>query len=320
MSPGAGDRFSGGFTLIELLLALLLGALLVLLVLRSYLGAKTVQRWHHASSSLDIRGARALGILSRDLRMAGFLAGADVAGDEVPPEAPDCAPGDDWVLWPQGLQVLYAGSVAARNLLPCLPLRQLQPATPLLGIRRVDGAATWGWESGWMPREPRRRQWYLRRDADGRGSMFWSGDRTFAEPVDVESASYWAYRARIYYVRRYSVRRSDAIPTLCVERLMASALRSECLVEGIESLRVEFAVDRDADGVPDSLAVVPEPSMRLTHAQIYVLSRTIQSPGTEVGPQRIGLGGGWVEVAADGHLRRLYQSTVPLMGLAPAAF
>ena len=59
-----------------------------------------------------------------------------------------------------------------------------------------------------------------------------------------------------WYVGRCSVcgGSADSIPTLRMIELTGSTTTNSAMVEGIESMRVEYALDRDGDGVPETLS------------------------------------------------------------------
>ena len=306
----------GGYTLVELLVVTGLSALLMVAMLQAYLSGKSVLRWQSASARLDVDGLRALEILTRDIRMSGFFGGAEAARIVVPDDAPDCGDRRRWALAPAQLGHIRAGRhPAADNHFGCLPLAALDDRSDIMAIKRVAGGPSWGPGSEWHGRRPEATQWYLGVDEYARGRFLWVGDGVPRSPDDVDRVSYWAFRARIYYIRRYSVRPDDRIPTLCVERLMGRGLRSECLVEGVEGMRFEFALDADGDGFADTLTDAPSEAdlANTTHVMVYLLLRSLESPGVVHGAAEIRLGPGAVPVTDDGLLRRSFSATVPVM-------
>jgi len=305
-----------GYTLVELLVVTGLSALLMVAMLQAYLSGKSVLRWQSASARLDVDGLRALDILTRDIRMSGFFGGAEAARIVVPDDAPDCGSRRRWALTPARLGHIGAGRhPGADNHFGCLPLAALDDRSDILAIKRVAGGPTWGPGSEWRGRRPESTQWYLGVDDYARGRFLWVGDGVPRSPEEVDRVSYWAVRARIYYIRRYSVSPADRIPTLCVERLMGRGLRSECLVEGVEGMRFEFALDADGDGFADRLTSDPtaDDLANTTHEMVYLLMRSLESPGAVQGPVETRLGPGALPVTDDGFLRRGFSATVPVM-------
>jgi type IV pilus assembly protein PilW len=303
-----------GFTLVELLVALALSLLLVGASLQAYLAAKRALLWQAASSRLDADGHWALALISRDLRMAGYFAGAALPA-AAPDGRPHCSDGDSWPLRPAALELWSAAMLRAGTpRLDCLPLADLQEGSDIAALRRVDGAATWGPYSDRDRRGADRTQWYLAVGPAGEARLHWQGEGVPVPPAENPGFSYWAYRARIYYVRSYSSMRDDGIPTLCVERLLGRGMRSECLVEGVEKFRVEVLVDGDGDGTPERLlgpGSAFDPS-EITHVQLHFLMRSVHAPGVSKRPTQLRLGAERVTVAPDGHLRRVYSATVAL--------
>lgn len=291
--------------------AMLLGAML-----QAYLAAKAALRWQEASARMDVDGYRALQLMVDDLRMAGFFAGADVNETAVPVTAPSCGAAPNWALALEPLAHFPAPQPAqGLAAMTCLPLAHLEPQSDLIAVRGVDGAPSWGPLASWVSRAPRDKQWYLGVGADSSGTFHWVEDGGAREPSDADVTNYWAFGARIYFVRRYSVTTSDRLPTLCVERLMGAQMRSECLVEGVERIRVEFAIDVNGDGVADRIARTPAEGFlhAVTHMHIYLLVRSVEALDGERMDRAFVLGGEAIDVAGDGHMRRTYTATVPLL-------
>ena len=304
-----------GFSLLQLLLAIALSVFLIAASLQAYLAGAAALRRQAASAQLDVDGYRALQLLTRELRMAGFLGGAQPAQIAVPADAPDCTPGDRWPLTPGRPLVLnHDDLLQATPALACLPLTSLLPQAELLVVQRVDGAASWGPASAWRGREPDSTQWYLAVDRYGSARFHWADRGVPRSPPDADTVNYWAYHARIFYLRDYAASAGDGLPTLCVERLMGRGMRSECLVEGVEDLQLDLLVDDDADGMPERIADVHGGTAAgvATHVLVRVSlrsadalsTRRVQAPEARTLPA--------APLSADGYLRRSYSMTVAL--------
>ena len=304
-----------GMTLVAFMVALALGALLLLLAAELLLASRRSLVWQAAVTQLERAGERGLSLVSTDLRMAGFLGG--VRSVSLPAGAPGCGGPDGWALGPfPALAFADRGATDDHRLsdgsMPaCLPLRYLQPGSDLLALKR---AATL--ETGAGGRAVRETQWYLLADTQGRGTFDYVGLATGALASGDRQLREW--RTAIYYVRDYSTEAGDGIPALCVERLQGSAMRSECLVEGVERLHVEFHCDRDADGRPDEVLAAPSAAdlRRATHATVYLQVRTLAHfrPRQERSELRFGREG-VVIPAGDPYLHRVFVRTVPLRNL-----
>ena len=91
---------------------------------------------------------------------------------------------------------------------------------------------------------------------------------------------------------------------------------TECLVEGIENLQVEFGVDSNnpPDYIPEFFTATPTATQLETAvaARIYLLSRSINELPGYTNDKTYVLGETTVAAADDGHYRRVLQTTVML--------
>jgi len=308
-----------GFTLVELMLALLLGALLSGAALQAFSSAWQSLRWHLALLRLEQDGRYALGLLSAELQMAGFFARSVLRPPLPPPGAPGCGPHANWPLQ-LDTPLALANDVAAGApvqldgvRLDCLPTQHLQPGSDVLGIKRSAARPAGLAGPGGLASAPLRSgYWYLvYRDAGT--ALSWQRATT-GQSVPADS-QWWELRASVFFLRRYSVTPEDGVPTLCAERLRPSGMRSECLVEGVEALHLEFGLDSDGDGAVDRHVETLAPGQwrAAREARVYLLMRSLHrlpaAPETSSYP----LGARRVTVAVDGHLRRVLSATVPLL-------
>ena len=149
-----------------------------------------------------------------------------------------------------------------------------------------------------------------------KGSQLTVIDKTAGSRVDA-----WQYQPQLLFVRSYSIAAGDGIPTLCRKFLTTSATAialdsTECLVEGIENLQVEFGLDTNNpfDFVPDYYETEPTAAELETAvtARIYVLSRSINEVAGYTNDKSYNLGSITVAAANDGYYRRVLQTTVML--------
>mgnify|MGYP003564695758 FL=1 len=308
-------------TLVAFMVALALGALLLLLAAELLLASRRSLLWQAAVTQLERSGERGLALVTAELAMAGFLGGVRFV--TLPPGAPGCGAADGWALAPfPALALADRGATDEHRLSDgstpdCLPGRYLQPGSDLLALKR---AATL--ETGAGGRALRDTQWYLLADPTGGGTFdYVDAGAGMGGPASAgQQVREW--RSSIYYVRDYSIQPGDGIPTLCVERLQGSAMRSECLVEGVERLHVEFHVDRDADGRADEVLAAPGAAAlrQATHATVYLQVRTLASLRAKAESSELRLGRERVVVpAGDPYLHRVFVRTVPLRNLSWSA-
>lgn len=305
-----------GMTLVAFMVALALGAMLLLLAAELLLASRRSLLWQAAVTQLERAGERGLSLVTAELRMAGFLGG--VRSVSLPAGAPGCDGSEGWALAPfPALAFADRGAADDARLSDgstpaCLPLRYLQSGSDLLALKR---AATV--ETGAGGRALVATQWYLLADSAGRGAFVYLGAATGGGlPSDGRQVREW--RSSIYYVRDYSLEPGDGVPALCVERLQGSAMRSECLVEGVERLHVEFHCDRDGDGRADVVLASPDAAdlRGATHATVYLQLRTLASLRGPEASVELQLGRERVLIpAGDPYLHRVFVRTVPLRNL-----
>jgi len=322
-----------GLTLIELLISILLGALLSLAVSSVYLGSVRHFMVENEMSRLQENGRFSLNLLRRELSQAGFLAGVHVIKN--PPSQPvssDCVSSGNWALdtrTPLDLinnasKTLSAPLVTISGaVLNCLNSYDLVKGSDVLAVKRTAGGYSVknGVYSGGA--RARNGQWYLRVDNQS-NSYSWINSKSRGFPAaDIAANSgvdYWAYFARIFYLRNYSHTPADGIPTLCIESLSGGvglgSMRSQCVIEGVEDMQIEFGLDTNFDNSPDVFTDAPLESefANLVVARIYLLMRsTVEVPGAA--RERIYEMGGKKVVRRDRYLRRLVSSTVPLSNI-----
>jgi len=316
-----------GVTLVELLLSMTLAMLLVASVLQVYRIGKSVLRWQIEVARMEESGRHALGLLVRELRMAGFF--AREAMPALPPStaaAPACGDLQGWALdlhTPLDLLNDFTGGAArftSGARLACLPESGLVTGADALVIKR--SAALPSWTAGREPdlRPLRGARWYLVTAAAGPSALaFVDAAGHSSRTMDKES-TWWELYSHVFYLRNYSRTPGDGIPTLCDERL-GSTMRSVCLVEGVESLQIEFAVDADGDGAAETLLRAPGPGQlaAATAAHVHVLTRSLNPVHRLPRAQSLQLGATAIDLSADRYLRRVFSATVSLHNIRAQA-
>ncbi len=127
------------------------------------------------------------------------------------------------------------------------------------------------------------------------------------------------YYTHIYFVANNSVG-TDGVPTLKRAELTGSGFTIVPLVEGIENLKLDYGIDTNGDGMPESYSPTPSTVAdwrNVTAAKVYVLARNTEtSPGytdsktytldsaTTVGP------------FSNGYRRHVFNTTVKLANVA----
>lgn len=314
-----------GVGLVELMIAMLIGLVLVagligqLLQVRAHLGQTD------RLASLVAGGSLGLAIISQDASLAGFWGRsfdpADIrlpaglysrADDSARLKGADCGP--TRVEPDTGAAKAYAfdlirpiehtdASVGpARH--DCL--RDVEPGSDILTIRRVYGSST-----------------PVDRLKAGRVYLYSAArsaepDRLLIGPDagagDATGGSYWRYFPTIYFIRKHARHSGDGIPTLCRKELVSGpAWRSECLVEGVETLQLEFGIDTNRDGAPNRYTDQPTTSelALVSTVRIHLLLRSLSPQPGPPRQQRFQLGRQHIDTN-DRYQRKLVSTTVVL--------
>lgn len=323
-----GARRTGGFSLVELMVALLLGAILSAGMAAAYIGAKQSAFYDDQLARMQENGRFALRLLTRELAMAGFFAGAPGLGDVTPvPVGTDCGE-DNWVLdgsTPLGFVSDHDGAAVpvsvAGTALDCLNGRDIPVGADLLIVKRTSGEPSLvGAALAEQLGNSSIRGWYLRVVAGEPAGWEHLAPAELPGLVSASSAeAYWRGITKVFFIRKYSDPndRQDDIPTLCMETMSGNAMTARCMVEGIEDMQFEFGIDTDADGVPDRYSNAPtaDDMAGAVTARVYLLVRSIRPVAGWVDEQAHSLGRKIVSGRADGHLRRVFSSTVLLRNL-----
>lgn len=322
-----------GFTLIELLISLGLALGLVVAILQVYRLGTALLRWQVEAARLEENGRYALGLIARELEMAGFFArlpasalqeaSAALPSGAPQPGTPDCGASAGWALdaaTPLDILDNHSGDEArfqSGKRLSCLPEASLLAGSDALAVKRSAALPTHSPDSTAPRRGLILPRWFLRTGGGEPASLVWRDEADGAPAVD-STQDWWEWRASIFYLRDYSAAPGDGVPSLCQERL-AGTLRSVCLVEDVEALQVEIGVDRDADGVADDYLASPSPEALDTavSARVFLLLRSRDAVFSRPQAVDFQLGAQPYRAEPDRHLRRLFARTVRLPNLSP---
>ena len=134
--------------------------------------------------------------------------------------------------------------------------------------------------------------------------------------VSDDRVSLWEAVARIFYIRNYSDPgdREDGLPVLCMEELAKDAMLTRCLVEGVENMQLELGIDTDGDSVANRYVSPAEVRdyVGAVSTRVSLLLRSVY-PVAGLRDTRIyRLGPSRVSAPGDGHLRRVFSTTVEL--------
>ena len=127
------------------------------------------------------------------------------------------------------------------------------------------------------------------------------------------------YYTHIFFVANNSVG-TDGVPTLKRAELTASGFTIVPLVEGIENLKLEYGIDTNGDGMPETYTPTPATVAdwrNVTAAKVFVLARNTEpSPGyTDSKTYTLGSAPA-VGPFGNGYRRHVFNTTVKLANVA----
>lgn len=127
------------------------------------------------------------------------------------------------------------------------------------------------------------------------------------------------YHTHIYFVANNSVG-TDGVPTLKRAELTGSGFTIVPLVEGIENLKLEYGIDTNGDGMPETYTPTPATVANwrnVTAARVFVLARNTElSPGYTDSKTYTLDGATTVGSFGDGYRRHVFNTTVKLANVA----
>jgi type IV pilus assembly protein PilW len=319
-----------GLTLVELMVGVTLGLLMTAALLRLFADASANgQNLQRASVQIE-NGRYAAELLREELQLAGFFGEVDLAAATyTTPNPCSTAPASptDFGAHPLTLPTAVRGYGAAEAL-GCLNSRRT--GTDALAVRRLDveSVAPADLPSGVFALQ------HSFCDIDPvTGRMVFGTQNLAKDAFKLRDRGCTVrnrvrpYLPRIYYVANCSNcgTGGDAIPTLKRVDLVGGQLVETALVEGVDTLRIEYGFDTDENGTPDLFLVQAQASGAASRWENvvalrlhYVVRSTDKALGESLaGAQTFNLGGaGDLSFTADGYVRRAYSTTVRLINVS----
>ena len=122
----------------------------------------------------------------------------------------------------------------------------------------------------------------------------------------------------VFYVRNYSATAGDGIPTLMRANSESGAMQAaQPVIEGIQSLKLEYGQDTDEDGSPDIFndcaACTETDWANVVAVRIHVLARNLEASSGYVEDKSYVLGATTLGPFNDGFMRHAYSSYVRLV-------
>jgi type IV pilus assembly protein PilW len=325
-------RRQAGVSLVEIMVALAVGMIITAAMLLLFANASSQgQNIQRASSHIE-NGRYATEYLREDLSLAGFFGELAAPGRHpdpalsyyVSPDPCDTTPGGFWTLATAYVFPTPVRGYAATDALGCLSNRRA--GTDALAIRRVEVVNVAAASLAATNTQPHLQASFCRTDPATTPLVFDTAKASFTlNALDCVTRNVVrAYVSRVYFIA--SCLRcgtgGDSIPTLKRIDLVGAELVETPLVEGVESLRLEYGFDTNADGNADTYLTAPTVAGETSHwenvmaLRLHLIVRsTAQASGSGLATaQTFDLGGaGTVTSAADGFVRHAYTSTVRLV-------
>lgn len=322
------EKHSQGFTLVELLVALALGLTLTGGIVNIYLQNKRNYLQDDEVARLQENARYAINLLKRELTMAGFIAGitdySDISSAAV---TTDCVASGNWALnlaYPidvvnnattgNALQPIFGDGTSTPITWNCVTSADVENGTDIVSVKRTADRYTakdGTFNTGITAKDSN--QIYLEA-FDSNASFAWKYPGDTLQTTAGSNYDYWEYYSKIFFVRSYSKTSGDGIPTLCTSSLVADDMTTNCLVEGIEDLQVEFGIDSDDDSVPDIYKATPTQAelQEAVAVRVYLLVRSVNTLSDYTNNKAYALGSKAVAAKNDGYVRRVFSTTVQM--------
>jgi Tfp pilus assembly protein PilE len=308
-------EYSAGLSLVELLVAIAIGVVLSFGAMNLVLQSKKSYLRSEQLARMQENGRHALRYLSYELSMAGYLA-TQLPRTAISSSESGSACFDHLMLTATPLEhvnnVLASGKPGSGGWsLPadCPVAGRHQPGSDLLLVRRTASFPTVADGKRLGDTDPE--SLYLEQAGPYATLRLGRGDAIAA------TGELWEYLPQLLFLRNYSAVSGDGVPALCRKRPGRSSNRmapTQCLVEGIEQLQLEFGIDETGDQLADRFEVAPSPSgLRAAVAvRIYLLVRSLHPVAGYTDTRSYTLGSTRLAAPNDGYYRRLMQTTVLL--------
>lgn len=330
-----------GLSLIELMIAMVIGLLMLTALASMYMGASNANKELARSSRQIEDGRYALQVLTEDISVAGYL------GYFYNPVAPALLPDPCQKIGLSGaVQLAIQGyNSPATPPLTCLPDADHVAGTDVLVVRRADSSVT---ATGSLLTN----EVYVQANSDTSNAanpLVATG--TLANfPLLLKDivtlAPIRKLHVHIYYVAPCSVPaggvssictgasddNGSPIPTLKRLELTLNSLGTldwvvTPIAEGVENLQIDYGVDSDGDGVPDSFTAAPAAAAdwaNVVSMNLHLLVRnTERTPGySDLKTYDLGLAGTMSSTAVSGgtldpgYKRKAYTAQARVVNIA----
>lgn len=322
-----------GVSLVELMVAVTISLLVLTALSAVFLSTTQSRNEMQKSTQQQESGRYASELIADNVKMAGYLAEFDSTPLTTPATLPaPCATTRADLLAAMPLHVQGVNDISAA--LGCTP--DIKTGTDVLVVRRastcaVGAAGCDGFLAGayhfqaslCTPNDGSGAELAhaVNSDADYATYYFAFSDtqadftrrKTSCSATDF--AAVYRYLVHIYYVANNN-QAGDGIPTLKRAELGAGSFSVVPLVDGIENMQIQYGVDTNNDGVPNSYASSPATTAdwRNTMAvTVHLLARNTSSTQGYSDNRSYTLGDKTVAATSDGYKRHVYSTTIQIV-------
>lgn len=319
-----------GFSIVELMVAVTISLLVLTALSAVFISTTKSRNEMQKSTQQQENGRYASQLLMDHLKLAGYYAEFDPTPMASPAALPDSCASDRASLLTA--MPLHVQGVNDGGAVPgCVT--DVKPGTDIVVARRVSSCVAGttgcaGYAAGMF-----HFQASLCTPADSSGSELAhaiSTDADYAEhyfklstsPGDFtlrktscnvsDIADIRRYMVHIYYIANNN-NAGDGIPTLKRAELGAGSFDVVPLVDGVENMQIEYGIDANNDGIPESYTSEPADSAAWRNAmsaRIHLLTRNMMATDGYVDNKTYVLGDKTIPAPGDGYKRHVFSTTV----------
>lgn len=323
-------KCQGGFSIAELMVAVTISLLVLTALSAVFISTTKSRNEMQKSTQQQENGRYASQLLMDHLKLAGYYAEFDPSLLATPLTLPDpCAADRTGLLTalPLHVQGVNDGGEAPS----CVT--DVKSGTDIVVVRRVSSCAVGSMGCAGFAAGMFHFQASLCTPNDGSGGELAhaiSTDADYAEhyfklstakgdftlhktscsPSDI--ADIHRYIVHIYYIANNN-NVGDGIPTLKRVELGAGSFDVVPLVDGVENMQIEYGIDGDADGIPETYTSAPADSATWRNAmsaRIHLLTRNLIETKGYVDNKSYVLGDKTIEAPSDSYKRHVFATTV----------
>ncbi len=322
IKPLSMSKKPQGFSMVELLVAMMLGIFLSLGMGNLFLSSNNLYVQDEESARMQENSRYALRYISRELTMSSFMAGLlQYEGLAAMSVTTGCVSGNAWVTdVSRTLEIVNnfsaATTTSVNTQLNCID--DVVSGSDIITVKRTADQASFIRSGGTATGNAEDNQLYLKVEDYGSSIAYEhvaSADDGFASAAT--EVEYWKYFFKALYIRSYSNADGDGIPSLCMASLNSLSVSDECLVEGVESMQIEFGIDGNNDYAADYFTGSPSAteSQQIVSAKIYLLMRSVATISGHVDDAIYTLGSTSINggnAFNDAYKRKIFTTTIKL--------